>query len=235
MHIRILSLAAVIACGGTPGAQPHDMSAAGHESAASEHDQVAQTHAAQFDASAGVASDRCSHTRADNSSEICWTSIRNPTAAHLEEAERHRKMAADHRAASKALRDAEASACVGITDEDRDMSPFHRKEDIARVEPLTITIGPPKAQTTRTAGATITFRAVPGMTAQWLQRIVDCHLARNAALGHVVPEMPYCPLVPNGVSAKVSATDNGFAVAVRSDDNATSVEILKRAQALASK
>jgi hypothetical protein len=65
-----------------------------------------------------------------------------------------------------------------------------------------------------------------------LQRIVDCHLARNAALGHEAPEMPDCPLVPKGVTGKVTATSDGFAVAVASDDSATAAEILRRARAV---
>jgi hypothetical protein len=70
------------------------------------------------------------------------------------------------------------------------------------------------------------------MTAPWLQRIVDCHLARNAALGHADTSMPDCPLLPRGVSARVSATDTGFAVAVQSEDSATAADILRRARAL---
>jgi hypothetical protein len=81
-------------------------------------------------------------------------------------------------------------------------------------------------------GAVIVFRATPGMTAEWLQRVVDCHLARNAALGHDVPEMPDCPLVPKGVAATVKATDAGFAVAVRSEDSSTAAEVLRRARSL---
>ena len=78
----------------------------------------------------------------------------------------------------------------------------------------------------------MTFRAVQGMTAEWLQRLVDCHLARNASLGHVVPEMPNCPLVPNGAEAHVSSTGNGFAVIIQSSDPATAREILARANRL---
>ena len=89
-----------------------------------------------------------------------------------------------------------------------------------------------KSQPVRTEGAIVTFRAVPGMTAQWLQRVVDCHLARNAALGHDVPEMGYCPLVPKGVTAKASGTEAGFAVVIRADDSQTAQEVLKRARAL---
>jgi hypothetical protein len=47
-----------------------------------------------------------------------------------------------------------------------------------------------------------------------------------------LPEMPDCPLVPNGVSARVSSTGNGFAVAIRSDDTKTAHEILTRAERL---
>jgi hypothetical protein len=48
--------------------------------------------------------------------------------------------------------------------------------------------------------AIVMFRARPSMTAEWLQRVVDCHPARNAALGHVVLDLPDCPLVPKGVA-----------------------------------
>ena len=68
--------------------------------------------------------------------------------------------------------------------------------------------------------------------AEKLQHIVDCHVARSAALGHVVPEMLYCPLVPNGVTAKVTVASDGFAVAIRADDPASADEILRRARAL---
>jgi hypothetical protein len=72
------------------------------------------------------------------------------------------------------------------------------------------------------------------MTAEWLQRLVECHLARNAALGHVVPEMPNCPLVPRGVAAKVRSVGNGFAVEIEAGDPDTLREIQARSQRLVS-
>ncbi len=216
----------------TPGAQPHDMSSAQHEAMAANEEKTAQVHTTQYNPNASVKTERCSRggrARAEVDGG-CWTSVTNPTAEHLEEAKKHHKMAADHRGASQALRDAEARACIGISDEDRDESPFEHREDIASVEPLTVGTTSGKSQNVRTEGAVVTFRAVPGMTAQWLQRVVDCHLARNAALGHDVPEMAYCPLVPKDVTAKVTATTSGFAVAVRSDNTETAKEVLKRAR-----
>jgi hypothetical protein len=139
-------------------------------------------------------------------------------------------MAADHRAASQALRDAEASACAGIAEQDRDVSPFAHREDIVRVDPLNTPASPRSAS--QLEGATITFRARPELTAQWLQRVVDCHIARNATLGHDIPEMAYCPLMLKQVKASVTGTATGFAVAVTSSDANTAREVLKRSQAL---
>jgi hypothetical protein len=116
------------------------------------------------------------------------------------------------------------------------MSPFAHRADIRSVRELKETIRNEFGnEEQRTIGASVGFRAVPGMTAQWLQRLVDCHLARNAALGHDVPEMKYCPLVPKGVTATVRATDDGFVVEIRGDTAATVQEVQRRAQLLVEK
>ncbi len=229
--VALVTVTLVLGCGGTPGAQPHDMSAAGHEAMASSEEQSAREHRDRYEPDAGARVQECRHRAARSGGEVCWTSTANPTEEHLRHAEEHRKRAADHRAASQALRDAEARACTGIAVEDRDQSPFQHREDIASVEPLNVLQGGKQA-TDRLEGAVIVFRALPGMTAQWLQRVIDCHLARNAALGHDVPEMPYCPLVPKDVTASVTPTANGFAVAVRANDAATANEVLRRSRQL---
>ncbi|MDX2054620.1 MAG: hypothetical protein SFV15_19625 [Polyangiaceae bacterium] len=233
-YTSTLSLLAA-ACASTPGAKPHDMSDAQHERESQSQGATADAHAAQYDSNARVERWRCSPRgggRAGAEFGGCWSSVLNPTTAHLHAAEDHRRQAADHRAASAALRGAEARSCVGISSDDRDMSPFEHVEDITSVEPLIDRNGSSVAPSLRTVGAIVTFRAVPGMTSKWLQRVMDCHLARNASLGHTVPEMPNCPLVLKGAQARVTATGNGFAVAIRSDDPATAREILSRAERL---
>lgn len=193
------------ACASTPGASPDDMSAAGHEAVA-----------AAEEASA-----------ARDEAQIGWTSKRNPSSDERAEIERLRRMAAEHRAASKALRDAEARACSNLSEDDRGVSPFERYSDIVSVAPINA-----GGRFPRVLGATVHFRAVPGLTKEWLERLVDCHVARIAALGHEVPEMPTCPLVPNDTSASVSSSDSGFDVDVKSWDEATAREVLRRARAL---
>jgi hypothetical protein len=203
------------------------MSAMQHEQAAASHEGEATPHADQYNPNAQTATTHC------DGKHPCWTSLSNPTQEHQAEASKHHKMAADHRAAAQALVTAEAQACAGLSDDDRDMSPFHHKEDIADVKPAMMHMQGKRAADMMD-GAVVTFRAVPGLTAEWLQRIVDCHIARNNALGNDVPEMPYCPLVPKGVTAKVTSAGAGFDVTIESQDPKTAQEVLRRAQALKS-
>lgn len=239
--LALLSCALFAACASsTPGAHPHDMSAEAHERQSERHARSGEEHNAQFRPGQAIERERCAPGRSlpkagDSVAEgVCWSSVHNPTAAHLWDAAEHRRQAADHRAASEALRAAEASACAGLAPDDRDTSPFQHTEDIAGVVPFRVSEFDTRGKwpTERTIGAVVTFRAVPGLSAEWLQRLVDCHLARNAALGHVVPEMPDCPLVPAGVEARVSSAGNGFAVAVSSHDPKVARELLSRAERL---
>lgn len=231
--LMLTFVCSVAGCQSTPGAEPHDMSVAAHLAAASGHEAEARHHRDQYVPDATEARERCLASGTLASQSVCWTSVRNPTEDQLREAERHHQMAVEHRAASQALRDAEASACAGVSERDRELSPFERREDISRVAPLREDFTTAREIRSHTTGVVVTFRAVPGLTAEWLQRAVNCHLARNAALGHQVPEMPDCPLVPNGVSATVRSTGDGFAVALRADDPAALEELQRRAQTLA--
>jgi hypothetical protein len=206
------------------------MSATEHEGAAQQETRTAEQHQTQFEPVAG--SDRQCALKGDRG--FCWKSEENPTAQHERDAAHHRELAAQHRAAMQSLNAAEARSCAGLSEDDKDSSPFAHREEIRSVSPLREEVPVGKTKSTRTAGAEITFLAVPGLTAEWLQRVVDCHLARNSAIGHETAsaEMPYCPLTLRGVTATVRSTGDGFAVAVRSDDATTAQEILRRAESL---
>jgi hypothetical protein len=223
-----MAIAAGCASAGTsPGAHPHDMSAAAHDREAAAHEAVSAEHEARYEP--GIA-DPC-----DPRMATCWNAMRTSTERHHGEAQTHARIAAEHRSASAALRQAEATACAGLPATDRDASPFTHVDDIARVEPIVEAApGSDAARTgesvrTDVVGAVVTFRAVPGLTAPRLQQMIDCHLARNAALGHVVPEMPDCPLVPRRVTARVRSVGTAFAVEIRGADAAAAREIVARA------
>ena len=137
-------------------------------------------------------------------------------------------VAAQHRAAAEALRQAEAQACVGISERDRDISPLATREDIVAVTRFDEW----HRNGSRVAGAVIEVRAAPGLTAEWLQRRIDCHLARSAVLGFDQPDMGVCPLALKGVAAKVRPAGNRFLVEVSAGDASLAPEILRRSRAL---
>jgi hypothetical protein len=227
-NIVIILLAACTST--TPGARPHDMSAAQHEREADQEASAANREAAAYNPRARAVVEGCGPN-----DKVCWLSKRNPTAKHRDLAEQHRRAAADHRAASGALRQAEDKACTGVDADDRDISPFERTEDIAGIEPLVERHGGGRTPVRDvTAGVRVLFQPVPGLTVELLQREIDCHLARNAVLGHDLPEMPDCPLVPKGADARVRAAEKGLVVEVRSDDSSSAAEIVARAQRLKS-
>jgi hypothetical protein len=219
--VWVFAALAFAGCASTPGARPEENSAAGHEAAARQHE-----------AEAAAVAETCKRGTPP-AGTVCWTSVTNPNPHVLKEVAIHEKMAADHRAASQALREAEARACAGVSERDRDESPFAHREDIEGVDTIASPVSG-KGGGFRLSGASVRFRAVPGMTTEWLQRVVDCHMARNAAMGYAMPEMSYCPLMLKDATATVSSTGRGFAIAIRSDSVDTATEIKRRAEALLS-
>lgn len=205
------------------------MSGPQHEAAATSEERAAKEHMAQYDSAAAVPPTMTCPFIAGVSCYRAWTSVQNPTEAHRAESKRHAEMAMQHRAASQALRDVEARACVNVPEGDRDISPFYHREDIVSAAPFK-EAGPLGAGSV--SGVEIVFASLPGMTAEWLQRVVDCHLARNEVLGDAMKEMSYCPLAIPHVRASVRSVGNGFAVDVTSNDEASVHEIVARAERL---
>jgi hypothetical protein len=198
------------------------MSAAAHEAEAQQAENAATWHQKQYDPYAGRPTGPCVPA-ASGGSAPCFTQVANPTAEHLRAAEILRKHAAEHRAASKVLRDTEARACAGVASEDRDLSPFFHRESILRVEPL---------REPATVGARVVFRPIEGMTPEFLQRLVDCHLARNAALGDEALGLEDDPLGLPKIKAQAMRVWDGIAIELRADKAETALKILARANAL---
>jgi len=209
--------------------QPEDMSVAQHVASAGAEETEAVAHMEAEAVSVGP--QPCGVSTSQAMLGIpCWSDGAPPSEGHVEAAAEHRRVAAAHRASAQTLRDAESHACVGLADDDRDMSPFSHTADVTSV--VALTGRGPAADAEPIVGATVTLRSVRGLSVAWLERVVACHLARNAALGNEVPEMPTCPLVPRGVSAHVRATHEGFAVDVRADTEEGAAEVLRRARLL---
>ena len=236
MRNAMLPLAVVFlsACASTaPGARPFDMSASAHDTAAKQHERESAAHAAAHDPAA-AASTTCGSGAKNSERRPCWTSRAIVDAHHVTDADEHEKIASGHRAASQGLRVAEESACAGLAEADRAESPFSHREDVVSVTRLDGTVTSGKGSSQRSLGATVVLRAVPNLTKEYLQRLVDCHLARDAAMGFDMPEMAFCPLSVKGARATVVSSGAWFGVEIRAEETDAATEVLKRARALVS-
>jgi hypothetical protein len=224
---HMLGMVLCAACGATPTTTAiQHPSAAEYDAKAAREEAAARADREKYDPNAHDYLEHCTNNHSDTTA--CWTADFNPTGRHLKEADEHRRAAARYRALSQVLRDVEATQCTGLTEHDRDMSPFAHVEDIINIEPLDV----PAGKSLRREGAAFTFRPMPGMNAAWMEKVVRCHLARNDAMGHAVPHMDYCPLVPPNVDARVRDSSMGIVVEVSSGNPATVTEILRRAELL---
>ena len=195
---------------------------------AAHHEEMARAETSKADQENQVAEKACPGYETQDACYRYWTSFRNPTKKHFDRARAHRDLATKHRAASAALREVEARSCAGVPDEERDVSPFFHVEDIASVETLPATLRGGDVVT----GARVVFRQLPGMTADWLQHVIDCHLARNAVVGVEHEHMSYCPLGVPHVTALVHAVAGGLAVEIQPSNEAGSQDVKRRTDEL---
>lgn len=79
-------------------------------------------------------------------------------------------------------------------------------------------------------GARIVISARPYTTAEWLQRVIDCHFARNAARGGA-PFTSKSPLDVAGVAVHVTSQPGYLILDVTSREAGAGPEILARARA----
>jgi hypothetical protein len=98
--------------------------------------------------------------------------------------------------------------------------------NITAIDPIYAEASGSKTPSRRLEGASITVRATEGMTAQWLQRVIDCQIARRGALALSPQGSPPCSAEVTAVVTSVSETRTGFSIALRSDDMKTAREVL---------
>ncbi len=116
------------------------------------------------------------------------------------------------------------------------MSPFAHVDDISAVRSFSQQewTNPETGSTDTRAGVLVTFGALPGLTTEWLQHLIECQMARDAALGSAANELPDDPLVPGTLETHVFRTRDGFVVSISSEDPKVSKEIQARAGRLKS-
>jgi hypothetical protein len=159
-------------------------------------------------------------------------SFRHMSAADHEAAARTTSepdAAQEHLAAARKLRDEEQFACVNVPDAERQQGPLANPDRIAGVE-IVKDKDPvyPKAPE-RAAGIAVYVRAEPGLTEQWLGRVLECHLAHVAVVGAAGSS----PLAVEDAKVAVSSTPAGFRVTITSKDSDTVRALVQKGQILA--
>jgi len=117
---------------------------------------------------------------------------------------------------------------------DSDLAPVLGGQAVQGVGPLYSTIEANKSGgQSQLRGALLTVNALPGVTAEWLDRELECHGAR-LALGRVTstPDDPFW-LPGSSVDIDVRPTKDGFLVGIAGYSSTDAHKILDRAQAFA--
>ena len=127
------------------------------------------------------------------------------------------------------------TACRDVPDQDRYDWLAMTRQDIVAVqevksgEPMvsSLVYVPPD----RRAGARVLLAARPGETAEWIQRIAECHIAWSTVRGNPQGGASSA-LDVKGAAVHVSSTGDAFAVEITSTDVRAAQEILRRVRAL---
>jgi hypothetical protein len=117
---------------------------------------------------------------------------------------------------------------------DAALAPILSGQAVRGVEPLYATIeGGKSGEEAHLRGAILTVSALPGMTAEWLDRELECHSA-SVVLGQVkaTPDDPFW-LPASTVDIDVRPGKDGFVIGVAGYSSADARQILERARSFA--
>jgi hypothetical protein len=135
----------------------------------------------------------------------------------------------EHLAAARQLRDVAQAACAEVADSDRDLGPFARKDRIVAIEALKAR--PYAKGLVQPSGIAVYVRASPGLTVEWMDRVLACHLARRAVVGDGMADRE-SPLFVNDTRIALSSTGDGFRFTITSRDIDAAREIIEKGRAL---
>lgn len=127
----------------------------------------------------------------------------------------------------------ERTRCAADDDE-KALGPVLGGEAVQRVQPLYSTVeGAKTGHMAELRGATVVVQALPGLTAEWLDRALECHSAREA-LGHTsAPSDDPFWLPGSSVDIDVRSARDGFDVAITAYSSSDARQVLTRANAFA--
>jgi hypothetical protein len=127
-----------------------------------------------------------------------------------------------------------ASLCAGIPDSERDHPSALQPPELEAVRSAMGERRLIKLTVPELRGAELLVRPNPGVSKQWLTRVVRCHVAYHDIAGPRLQESSPDPLVVDGSEITVDDTDTSFVIRIKGANKAEGQEILARAQRLVS-
>ena len=124
--------------------------------------------------------------------------------------------------------------CAGVPAKERDMGLLAYRDAMVSVAPLRRDIFVGKVETTRTEGAIIGMRAMPGISVPWLERVDSCHVALVGSGRLAGDEQVVDPFTLPGATVGATEVYAGFVVSVKGASYNEAQEILRQSQALLS-
>ena len=122
-------------------------------------------------------------------------------------------------------------ACHEVPDAESSLAVLVSPDDILRVDELKARDHADDPTVPAGEGARITIAAQPFVNSAWLQRAIDCHLARNA-VAHRPANASRSPLDVEGTTITVSAEPGSLTINIATNDHQAAREVLTRARAL---
>jgi hypothetical protein len=141
-------------------------------------------------------------------------------------------LTASSAAAAENPLEVQARACHGVPTAEWAGTRLTDQADIRSIQEIKSEAPVSEAETVvPRGGARLLLRAQPGVTAEWLQRIAECHMAQVATSS--ASALTASPLDVKGALISVQSAGDGFAVDITSADRKIAREILRRAKSLA--
>ncbi len=204
LTLIVSSVIAVGACSSqAPGTKPDDMSVEEHQAQAEAHQEMSAEHKESYDPDARAVREKLP---VEPNMDIYNSEVYNPTAQHLNNANRHKSHSEQHTKAAQKLLSYEEQQCAKFPQETRSSCPL---------------MGQIKSVADVDGGVRITFN--DGVPIQATVDHMKCHFAFARTEGY--DGMPSCPLYLEGVS--VEAQDDSHSV-VFTTDKAGSVAPLRK-------
>ena len=154
----------------------------------------------------------------------CWD-VAEESAEHQRYlAAREDRIARTERRAATAMVEAELAACRGMSEREREHSPFAHRKEIAAVIP--------HRESGVIRGVRIVFTPVPGLTESWMRQAIACHRARFERTGEPAGYLPDDPTLVAGSITTVDMRSGRLEVLIETSDATSTRIVLDRARAL---